>query len=47
MALIIYLILTINKAECPFEVMELWKLLREGKPHHIKKICWIAKIIIG
>ena len=35
------------QAECPFEVMELWKLLREGKPHHIKKICRIAKIIIG
>jgi transcriptional regulator with XRE-family HTH domain len=34
------------QAECPFEVMELWKLLREGKPHHIKKICRIARIVI-
>lgn len=33
--------------ECPFEVMELWKLLREGRPHHIKTICQIAKIILG
>ncbi len=35
------------QAECPFEVMELWRLLKEGKPHHVKKICQIAKIIIG
>lgn len=33
--------------ECPFEVMELWKLLRNGRPHHIKTICQIAKIILG
>jgi len=35
------------QAECPFEVMDLWKLLRECKPHHIKKICRIARIVIG
>lgn len=35
------------QSECPFEVMELWKLLRESRPHHIKKIFQIAKIILG
>ena len=35
------------QAACPFEVMELWKLLREGRPRHIKKICQIAKIVMG
>ncbi|MFH2121509.1 MAG: helix-turn-helix transcriptional regulator [Pseudomonadota bacterium] len=34
------------QSECPFEVMELWKLLKDGRPHHIKKICQIAKIIL-
>jgi transcriptional regulator with XRE-family HTH domain len=35
------------QSECPFEVMELWKLLRDGRPHHIKTISQIAKIILG
>jgi hypothetical protein len=33
------------QAECPFEVMELWRLLREGKPHHIKKISGSPRLL--
>jgi transcriptional regulator with XRE-family HTH domain len=33
-------------AECPAEVLELWKLLRKKKPHQIKKLFEMAKILL-
>ena len=33
-------------AECPGEALELWKFLRKKKPHQIKKLYDMAKVLL-